>query len=135
MMKVAVARPPNFERIAAVFPRAGNPGVIFAFGDTIFNPSGGEITPALFAHEGVHGERQGSDPEAWWERYLADKAFRLAEEIPAHQAEYRTFCAQGHGRTERRRYLAIIAGRLASPLYGHLIGFAEAKEVIQAAAA
>ena len=133
-MKVVRDRPPNFDRIATVFPVHKYPGAIYAYGDTIYNPSGNSLSAALHAHEEVHSERQGGDPEAWWERYLVEPAFRLAEEIPAHRAEWEAFCKMGFGRGERRRYLAIIAGRLASPLYGHLTTFARAREIILAGA-
>ena len=134
-MRIVIDRPPNFARIAAVFDLRRYPGAIFCYGNTIFHPTGAPLSDALIAHESVHSMRQGNDPEAWWERYLADPAYRLAEEIPAHQAEWRTFCAGGYGRQERRRYLAVIAGRLASPLYGGIISASRAREIIQADAA
>ena len=133
-MNVITARPPNFAKIAAAFELRRWPGAIFCYGDTIYNPSGAEITPALLAHETAHSERQ-IIPEAWWDRYLADKKFRLEEEIIAHRVEWLRFCAEGWNRHERRRYLAAIAGRLASPLYGSMITVHGAKRIIEAEAA
>ena len=60
-MKIITSRPPNFIDVVTVFPRAAERGVIFAFGDTIYNPSNIVITAALMAHESVHGSRQGDD--------------------------------------------------------------------------
>ena len=57
-MRIEVAKPPNFERILEVFPLAAQAGVIFAFGDVIYNPSGVGIPRALRAHEEAHGLRQ-----------------------------------------------------------------------------
>lgn len=133
-MKVVCARPPRFEELDAVFHIAGKP-IIFAFGDTIYNPCGVSITPELQAHEGVHGQRQleiyGLD--YWWDCYIANPQFRLAEEIPAHQAEYRTFCERNRLRNARRIYLRDLAQRLSSPLYGRLIKTEEARRVIKTA--
>lgn len=124
-MKIIAAYPPNYAEIKAAFGAVVcRPGVIFTYGKAIYCPSG-RVTPQLVAHEHVHSLRQGDDPEGWWRRYISDRAFRLAEEIPAHQAEYRA-----HGllsRNLRRFTLATIAKRLSSPLYGSLISFEDAK--------
>jgi hypothetical protein len=133
MMKVKVARPPMWDEIDAAFHVAGK-AVIFAWGDTIFNPMGGPISPALMAHEAVHGKRQGPFVEDWWHDYIVSPEFRLAEEIPAHQAEYREFCrlnTQGNARNSRRLYLHHVASRLASPLYGRLVTYDAARKLIK----
>lgn len=136
-MNIIRAYPPNYRKIAAVFELRRWPGAIFCYGDIIYNPSGNEIIPALIAHETAHAERQKPyvDPELWWDRYLADKRFRLEEEIVAHRVEWLRFCDEGWNRAERRRYLAAIAGRLASPLYGSMITVHRAREIIMGEAA
>jgi hypothetical protein len=68
--------------------------------------------------------------EAWWTRYLADPEFRLAEEIPAHRAEYKTFCSRVRDYQARMRFGRAIAERLGGPLYGGLITPAEARKRI-----
>lgn len=55
-MKIVVAEPPIIERIKEVFPVT--PNVIFAFGDTIYNPGGHNLSPSIIAHEEAHGARQ-----------------------------------------------------------------------------
>lgn len=125
-----------FSEINAAFNVAGK-RVIFAWGDAIYNPMGVDITPELHAHEGVHWDRQGSAPETWWKFYIADPQFRLNEELPAHEAEYREFCRNnrtGNRRNRRRLYLHQLAARLSSPLYGGLISYVEARKRIKAAA-
>jgi hypothetical protein len=136
-MRVVCARPPLFDAIDAAFHIAGKP-VIFAFGDTIYNPMGVAIAPSLMAHEAVHGERQrGGDGDVteWWRRYIDEPQFRLAEEIPAHQAEYRALCAEHPTapRNQRRLFLSGIARRLASPLYGGIVSFEAARKLVKAA--
>lgn len=140
-MKVIKAFPPNYRMINDAFAVRGKP-VIFCWGDTIFNPAGVAVGPALLAHESVHSVRQKADPcgvSGWWARYVADPAFRLAEEIPAHRAEFRYWRGQATAdrqvkgfRSAADFHLLQIAQRLASPLYGSLISLAEAKVLIAA---
>lgn len=132
-MRIIEERPPNFADIVAVFPMATKAGVIFAWGDAIYNPSGIVISPALMEHEGVHGRRQGDDPASWWRNYLSDPAFRLREEILAHCREYGWLCANGN-RHARRAALVTVAGRLSSPLYGQMISPFEARRILKDAA-
>lgn len=127
-MKVIRAYPPFYNEIEArLHPE---PNTIFAWGDTIFNPSGGYVSPALRMHEAVHGLRQGQDIAGWWHRYIDDPTFRLAEEIPAHRVEYRTFCRKHKNWNRRAEMLEIIAARLAGPLYGELITLESARSEI-----
>lgn len=136
--RVIVDRPPMFAAIDAVFKVAGRP-ILFAWGDRIFNPLNVAIPAELVAHEAVHGQRQGGDVEAWWSRYLVDPTFRLAEELPAHVAEFKSLCEQHaphwHSQNGMRKTMAAhVARKLAAPLYGSLITFAAAKREIRAAA-
>lgn len=136
-MRVLTMPPPNFKAINEAFNVRGKP-VIFAYGNTIYNPRRIQIGPWLVAHERVHMERQAAiagGPEAWWREYIADPVFRLEEELPAHRAEFQ-FLRAGMAVDRRDAETAIpaalhfIAERLASPLYGSLIGIDEAKRLI-----
>ena len=60
MMRIIYDRPPLFEEINARFKLPS--GVIFAWGDIIYNPTRVHIPPSLMAHEAVHGRRQAGDP-------------------------------------------------------------------------
>jgi hypothetical protein len=112
-------RPPNFEVIQAAFPKAVEPGVMFAYDGNIYNPSGKIIPPALIAHEEVHLKRQimhGAD--IWWDHYLRDSAFRYHEELLAHVAEFNMQKV-----TKDRNFGAALlmrtAMRLVAPLYNY----------------
>lgn len=131
MMKIVNDLPPGFDVIAETFPHVINAPVIFTFGDVIYNPMGVKITRELQKHEEKHSERQLSlqgGAERWWERYILNTDFRLAEEAPAHRAEYLAYCKR-HG-AGRDKYLAACASRLASPLYGNIVNFKRARELI-----
>lgn len=121
-MKVLYTFPPNYAAINRAFNVRGKP-VIFCYGSVIHNPARIKIPERLHAHESVHSARQQAQaggPAAWWERYITNPQYRLGEEIPAHQAEAR--CAP--------ELAEEIAARLASPLYGGLVGIEEARRLI-----
>jgi hypothetical protein len=127
---IIVDRPPNFEQIRAAFPNAGSPGVLFAHGDHIYNPSGAVVPAALIAHEEVHLNRQRSagptpgsttqwsGPDLWWQRYIEDSEFRYNEELLAHAAEFKTQ-KSANDRNFGARLLMATALRLVAPLYNY----------------
>lgn len=122
-MKIEIAQPPMMAEIQAVFPEATKPGVIFAWGDTIYNPSGGEIPPPLLAHEAMHGCRQTwrdgatESIENWWRKYLIDPEFRYNEELKAHVAELKAQWPRD--RNKRAQLFMSTAKRLTAPLYAY----------------
>ena len=129
-MKIVVGYPPNFKALREAF----NPGpnAIFTYGDTVYSPSGDVLSPELRAHEAVHIKQQAGGAEAWWDRYLVDVEFRLAQELEAHRVEYQTYCGRDKDRNRRSRFLNAIAARLASPMYGNIITVREALRRISA---
>jgi hypothetical protein len=130
-MRIVFENPPLFDVIDAAFNVRGQP-VIFCWGDIIYNPQRIKVTPELKAHEKVHCDRQAAHPETWWLRYVDDPAFRLAEEIPAHRAEFMAFRMRHRNLNQRGRMLNLIAERLSGPLYGGLLTKAEARQRILA---
>lgn len=141
--EIIIDKPPIFDQIVAVFPEAAQPGILFSWGDKVYNPSGFPIPPQLVAHEAAHGDQQSlfsvdGDTEfaqeesirLWWKKYLADPAFRLDEEIIGHRAEYKSYCGLVKDREQRARYLHRMALRLAGPLYKGGITYMEARRAI-----
>lgn len=117
-MKVLVENPPNFEQVVAVFPEAAGK-VLFAWGDTIYNPKRVYIPNHLLAHEAVHGMRQlgFGGIETWWDKYLIDEEFRYLEELAAHKVEYAIQAQSLGDRNARAKLLMATAARLVAPLY------------------
>jgi len=116
---IIIDRPPNFEQIQAAFPKAVNPGVLFAYDGNIYNPSGIAVPPALVAHESMHLERQVKfGAQRWWDHYLVNPEFRYHEELLAHAAEFRVQRARGD-RNLGARLLLSTALRLVAPLYNY----------------
>jgi len=127
-MKIIEDYPPNFDELIKVFPITKT--VIFAWGDKIYNPNRIHIPAELISHEEIHGARQKPDVEGWWARYIEDPVFRIQEEIPAHQAEYKWLMENGN-RHERKSALKIVSKKLSAPLYGQLIKPKQAREIIK----
>lgn len=121
--------PPNIVEITESFnlPK----GVIFTYGNTIYNPSGDQLSQALLEHEFVHVRQQADKPEAWWGKYLDDPEWRLEQELEAHRAEWKTFYRSTFSREKRAQYLWGISCRLAGPMYGGLLTIKEARERIK----
>lgn len=142
-MKVIKAYPPNFSAIAKVFPVKGKKGILYAWGDRIYNPDGVKVEQWLLDHEAVHGQRQlmgivrheyDGPVEAWWDMYLREPIFRLEEEILAHRAEWLSYVHHHNvplALWEASQYLTSMAMRLSSPLYGSMISYDKAREVIR----
>lgn len=129
--------PPVYDRAAAKWPTIKGRPIIFAYAPYIYCTNRAKCGPEKVAHEAIHLARQtqnGMTPEAWWDRYLTDDDFRRQEEVLAHVAEYLFLCEKESGRGARRRNLVIIAGNLASPIYGRLFSIEEAKSLLKSCA-
>jgi len=126
-MKIVFKYPPNIKRIKEHFPIKR--GVIFTYGNRLYNPDRGEIDDALMVHEETHTAQQGNNPDEWWDRYFIDKAFRLEQETEAYQNQYK-YALDNYNRASRKRLLRQISKDLSSSLYGNLITEKEAKEII-----
>ena len=108
--------PPNIEAIRKRFPLTGNE--IFAYDKVIYHPGGGHLTAPLIAHETIHFQQQGDDPDGWWKRYIIDDAFRYKQELEAHREEFRIFCKLHRRKDFQWKYLDRLVRRLRSPVYG-----------------
>lgn len=131
-MKIANTFPPNYAKIASTFKIKGRAGIIFTWGDTIYNPSKIDIPPDLIAHEQVHEQqqRQIGGPKVWWEKYLEDPQFRFEQELAAYRAQY-AYARAIYGRDQRRKLLDHVSRALAGPMYGNLVSPAQAKQMIE----
>lgn len=126
--RIVVGIPPNYAAIKARFPGCDRKGVIFSYGDTIFNPSAVSIPREIIVHEATHGLRQQDQGvERWWKRYIEEPFFLLDEELYAHRNEYKALVRR-HG--PGPKYLRRVAGRLAGPLYGNLLTLEQAMHAI-----
>ncbi len=136
MLNFVVDYPPNIEEIYKVFGKENIEGqpVIFAYGDTIFNPTGANISDDVRAHEYVHLRQHGHTREGaalWWAKYLSDPDFRRSQEIEAYQAQYQYYCRSYKDKNSRARFLERKSEEFSSALYGNIISLRDARYEIQ----
>jgi len=124
-MKILKERPPIYDAICRSIGKPPDTA-IFAYGDTIYNPSGAELSPDIIHHEKVHEKQQAGDPVDWWRKYLRDEDFRLDQELEAYAAQYKFICNNSKDRNHRQRMLHSFGKTLASPMYGGIVDFGQA---------
>jgi hypothetical protein len=125
---IKVAFPPNYEDIKKL--SSHQPGVIYCYGQDIYNPDDCYIDDYQLTHEGVHTRQQGDNPTDWWRRYLLDVDFRFVCELEAFQAQYKHFCRDYKDRNRRNSFLVKLAISLSSDTYGKICTQQEAIKAI-----
>ena len=128
-MKIVKEYPPNIDKIREKFKL--HEGVIFTYGDTIYNPDGGFIDRALEIHEETHTKQQGNNIEEWWDKYLTDDEFRLSQEVEAYRNKYKKMKSNIKDVNKLNFRLDLIAKDLASEMYGSIVSYEEAKSLIE----
>lgn len=126
-MKIVQGFPPNIEEIRKVLKPSLT--TIFTYGDTCYCPITTQIPENVMVHEETH-EKQQKDPKAWWERYLKDADFRLSQELPAYRNQYQ-WQKNRLGRDKAIFLLKAIAEDLSGEMYGNIISFQKAFEMIK----
>jgi len=121
-MKIVKGFPPNIEDIRKKFTLRS--GVIFSYGEKIYNPDNIVISPELMTHEKTHSRQQAGNPEAWWDKYVKDDSFRLKQELEAYGNQYKSF--KSKNRTAAFMYGRGLAEDLSSDLYGNIVDFSDA---------
>lgn len=120
--------PPNIAAIKKAFAVPAK--TFFTYGNTLYNPDNAFVDDILLAHEAIHAKQQAS-PEDWWERYLIDADFRLSQEVPAYQAQYKMAVKTLKDRNALFKYVHKMAMDLAGPMYGDIISYQEALRAIK----
>lgn len=125
-----IGRPPNYGEIRARFNI--HPQAVFTYGERIYNPTASLLSEDLIVHEKVHADQQRpGGPAAWWQRYLVDPAFVLEQELEAYRRQFAFFCRLNRDRNEQFQILRLLAGDLASPMYGSVITMRDAFDAIR----
>lgn len=128
-MAVLYKFPPNYEDICKHIPAVRQqPSIVFTYAPHIYSPRGVELPPDLVVHENVHIKRQ-TNPAEWWDKYLTDPAFRLAEEVEAYKAQW-AWMLENYNRKDRRLLLTGITKDLSGAMYGKLVTRKEAIKLI-----
>lgn len=132
-MQVFEKDPPEFirQRCEDAFGVDPHARPAWTYGSVVYAPHGGDMDALLMAHEAVHMEQQGDDPSGWWDRYIADPGFRLAQELQAYRVQYRLARRSGADRNLVSRMLVACASDLSGRLYGGLLTHAQAMAAIK----
>lgn len=128
-MKEIQREPPNIREIRRVLTPPQE--AIFAYGDTLYNPSGGIISPDLWIHEAQHEKQQSifTTPEVWWTRYLLDSEFRLNQEVEAYAVQLNY--VRIHMPKAFKEALFDFASTLSGPMYALNISYIQAETLIR----
>lgn len=130
-MKIKIAYPPNYVDICKKIPAVKlKKSIIFTYGDTIYNPAGNNLDPALIAHEEVHQVQQEKmGIENWWKMYLEHEHFRLDQEVQAYRKQSLVM-RETYNRPMRRKLFKAIVKDLSGAMYGKIIDAEQAKQLI-----
>lgn len=130
-MKIIFEYPPNIAKIREFFD-IKDKGVVFAYGDILYVPNGGEIEKHLLIHEETHEKQmRGWDPKVWWDKYLTDKGFRLSQEVEACRNQFKYIKSRYKDKDLLSRVLAEMAENLSGRVYGYMVSFKKAKRLIK----
>ena len=128
-MKIVKGSPPNIHAIRLA-GMVVDDNSVFCYNDTIFVPSGKELSPDIEYHERIHSQQQDGNAEQWWNRYLSDKEFRKSQELEAFIGQY--LFIKKHVPTKiAEEWLEEMAHILSSPQYALTLTFYQAKTLIR----
>ncbi len=124
-------KPPMADFCEKYFGASWDKGTIFAYKDTIHAKNPSRISPDVEAHEVVHlkQQREFGDADKWWDAYLTDDKFRIAQEMEAYKAQIQ-YALEHYDRNYRRALKKHIYASFAS-LSGGAVTVAQAENLLQ----
>lgn len=128
--KISNQIPPIYGKLQEVFKVNWEEGVVIAYGDTIYSKD--PMPDHLIEHEKVHLAQQAKvGVEKWWEQYINNPHFRLAQELEATRAQVRHINQDPlMSKKEKKQLIEWIADKLCGPMYGRIITYFEALDAI-----
>lgn len=128
-MRRSNKKPEIYKKLKRKFGVKWDNGLIITYGDTAYSKK--RIPRIKYVHEKVHSKRQlklGVDK--WWDKYLKDKNFRLAEELLAYKKEVEWIYKQKADIGFRKKVIESMAQDLSSGMYGNIISYDNALKAI-----
>ena len=135
-MKIINGFPPNYSELVDLLHIKESDKIVFTYGDTIYVPSGEQISNDLIIHEQTHSKQQHhmeAGAKLWWKIWMEDPEFRIANEVEAYGAQFRFICSKVKDKNWQEKNLNELAGQMSSEIYGNVIDFMEAKKRIRLA--
>lgn len=132
--KIVYTPPPIYPELREKWGVKWEDGVVvMVYGDTIHQSFKQEMDKDLLVHELVHVKQHKAypgGPKAWWRKYIDDQDFRIAQELEAYRTQYK-WCQENVSRQVRKAILKHCAKDLSSFLYGNVMSFDEAENLIK----
>ncbi len=131
-MNIIHEKPPVYNLYRSAFGSAVNweKGIIIAYDNAIYS----SITPSQdeIEHEKVHLRQQNDiGLDIWVQRYIHDAKFRLDMETEAYVRQVNYLRESGAPRRERIFKVKMFAKFLSGSMYGNLISFSDALNLLK----
>jgi len=124
-------KPEIYNRLDKEFGISKNDGIIITYGQTVYCKY--DLPEHLKTHEKTHIiQQRHMGVEEWWNIYIANKSFRLNQELEAYrnQVKYLKEHTEEMTRNERKGWFKKIATDLSGHIYGNMISYDEAYKAI-----
>lgn len=126
--------PPIYEELNKYFSIEWKNDIIITYGGTMYSRRP-VIRPDVMEHEKVHVKQQKifSSPAEWYAKYIHNPEFRLEQELEAYKAQVKWIRDNTEYTTRdmRRSIIRTIASELSSSIYGNIITYHKALELLK----
>lgn len=131
-MLISNSKPAIYQVLHDRFGVEWDKGIIITYGDTVYCKN--DIAEDFKVHEFTHVTQQKEiGPIEWWKKYLDDPDFRLRMEVEAYrnQVKYIREHTESTTRDWRRDRIDSLAQSLSSFVYGNLVTYQKALDLIK----
>lgn len=123
-------KPEIYNSLKEKFDIDWDSGVIITYGNKVYSKY--ELSPLKKIHELTHVRQQlAYGVQKWWNEYVENTKFRLEQELEAYRNEIAGLFNRTKDREFRHRYVAQCAKDLSSGMYGNVIEFMNAKQLLR----
>ena len=132
---IVTEKPAIYEKCKERFPSIEwEKGLAIVYGNKIHTKY--KLPNHVLAHELVHVRQQADYPggaSKWWYEYLENDKFRFEQEIEAYVTQVRWIRehTEESSRVWRRQMIDQLAADLSSSMYGNVVSYAKAKELLK----
>lgn len=134
-MITSTEKPKLYDILHRKFGVKWEDGIAISYKDTVYskNPVQDDIRVHEQKHLDQQNDPQNISPDVWWNRYLTEDDFRLKQEVEAYRAQVEYLKVNHHKttRNERRYMISKFAVDLCSGMYGFIVDYKTALEMIK----
>ena len=125
-------KPPIYDALDREFGISKHKGIIISYAPAIYCNID-NLPEHLIEHEKVHIRQQTEiGVENWWQKFIDDPKFRLDQEVEAYRVQVKWLQenTESLSRNERRGWIKKCAEDLSSGIYGNIISYEQAFNLI-----